>query len=311
MAAEDEDLVIEVDDPPAEDLNGVEVHAEDSGDKTPKVIEPEEGLEILKGKLEAAEAGRVAAEGAQRAAEADAQRQAERAVEAQTGVQESNVQLVTNALEMVKQTADVLEGQYAEAQQAQDFAAAAKIQTAMAKNAAKELQLENGLEALKNQPKPRIERQPIIDPVENFASQLSGQGYANSANWIRRHPEYVQDPRLERRMIAAANLAETDGLRVDSPEYIAAIEQTLGLGQRMETARTDDDALSEASHVTQRRESPPPPAPVNRSGNGTGGKPNVVRLTADEREAAENSGLTPEEYAREKLKIARTEGRVN
>ena len=61
--------------------------------------------------------------------------------------------------------------------------------------------------------------------------------------------------------------------------------------------------VSAAAAPAQRRSSPAA-APVSRSGTGTGGgSPNVVRLSADEREMAKMMGMTAEEYARNKLAL--------
>jgi phage I-like protein len=67
--------------------------------------------------------------------------------------------------------------------------------------------------------------------------------------------------------------------------------------------------MSTASTPTQRR-SAPPAAPVSRSGNGSGGKPNTYRMTPEEREIAQMMGMSPEDYARNKIAL-RKEGKLS
>jgi hypothetical protein len=208
----------------------------------------------------------------------------------------------------VTQTIDVLEGQYAEALAGQDYAGAAKIQREMAGNSVKLQRLEEGKLALERQPKPQAAQQ-IVDPVESFASNLINEGNTNSAAWIRRHPEFITDQRQLNRMTAAANLALANGLQNDSPAFIDAVEQTLGLRQAAAAPVESDDALSDAATASAGRSISPPPAPVSRGVNGQGSTPRTMRLTPAEREHAYDSWpeLSPEraeqEYAKQKAKI--------
>jgi hypothetical protein len=73
----------------------------------------------------------------------------------------------------------------------------------------------------------------------------------------------------------------TDGISPDADEYFEAVETTLRM-RRPEPVR-DDDPMTDAAKPTQRR-TPPPAAPVSRSGAGPGARPNTVRLTAQERD---------------------------
>jgi len=262
-----------------------------------KVLEPEEGLEKLKADLERERNGRLEAEKREREAR-------QTAFKAQNEVQDTNLHLVTNAIETVKQTADVLKANYREAMSMGDFDRAAEVQQAMATNAAKMLQLEQGKQALESQPKQKApEQYRSSDPVEALASQLSPR----SADWVRRNPQCVTDPRLYQKMVAAHNLAVADGYEPDSDDYFDQIETTLKMNRR--EAPVQDDAMAEAAKPVQRRSSPPA-APVTRSGNGTGTNPNRVRLSSQEREMAQMMGMTDQEYAKNKLLLQR-EGKIN
>jgi phage I-like protein len=136
--------------------------------------------------------------------------------------------------------------------------------------------------------------------VEAFAAQLSSK----SADWVRKHPEYVKDAKLNRKMIAAHELAMADGIRVDSEDYFTAIEETLKIKPSAPQTETSDEY---AAKVTQRRDAAPAAAPVSRGGST---RTNVVRLSAAEREMADMMGMKPEDYAKNKMALQK-EGKLN
>lgn len=291
-----------IDDPIEIDvLDDVETKEPDIIVEEPKAEEPKEdkdpvddGLEAIKAQLERERQARLDAE--RRANEA-----AHNAYQAQNEVQDSNLHLVTNAIETVKQQNDILKANYRDAMAAQDFEIAAEIQTEMSANAAKLLQLEQGKQALENAPRTEAPQPYVADPVEALASQLSPR----SADWVRRNPQFATDQRLYSKMIAAHNLAVADGIAPDTDDYFDSIESILKVGSQ----RTHEEPTSSASAPVQRRSSPPA-ATVSRSGTGTGTRPNRVTLTAEEREMASFMGMTPEEYGRNKLALKK-EGKLN
>ena len=164
MADDDIEVLVE-DEPPVVDPDeiGDPEPAKKVEAKAP-VTKPEDGVEVLKQQLEAEKAGR-----------AEDQRRAEVAsretVAAKTEVQQTNIQLVEQAIREVKANLDNAEAMYADAMAAGDFVGGAKIQRQMAADAAKQLTLENGLEGLKNAPPPRAA--PPTDPVEAFVATLT------------------------------------------------------------------------------------------------------------------------------------------
>ena len=279
------------DDPkPAEDII-----VEKSEEKTP--ADPvEDTLEALKKQLEEERKGRQ--EAMRRANEAE-----QSAYAAQGEVQDTSLHLVSNAIDTVRQNNNILKSNYREAMAMQDFDTAADIQAEMSANAARLLQLEQGKQALENQPRQPAPKPYQADPVEALASQLSPR----SAEWVRRNPQYATDPRLYQKMIAAHNLAMADDIPADSDDYFDAIEDTLRM-RRQDNSR-DYDAMADAAKPTQRR-SAPPAAPVSRSGGGGGSKPDRVTLSAAEREMASMMGMTIDEYGRNKL-ILQKEGKLN
>src|ERR1700753_208839 len=119
-----EAVEIELDEPTVEVVDEPVVEAPE-----PKAVSAEEGIEALKAKLAEEQARREAAERRE-------QEQAQRATRAQTDVQDSNIKLVTSALERLTEHGAVLESEYAEAAGAGDWGQAAKVQRTLATEAA-------------------------------------------------------------------------------------------------------------------------------------------------------------------------------
>jgi hypothetical protein len=259
-----------------------------------KIVEPEEGIEELKRKLAEEKAGREAAE--RRANDASQQ-----VFKAKTEVDDANMNLINSAIDTVKNNLTTLEGNLAIALSQADHKSAAKVQVEISSNAAKLLQLENGKEAYAARPK---QEAPKADPVEALASQLTPR----SAQWVRAHPQCATDPRLTQKMIAAHNIAVADGYQPDTDDYFTSIEDTMKMTPRHEV-EIEEDPTAQAAKVVQRRQSPPA-APVTRSGSTPGSNPRIVRLSSAEVEAAEASGLTPQEYYKNKLALQK-ENRLN
>lgn len=297
MSADDDNVEIEIDEiEKTEDTDDIVV--EDADNSEPEVKNDiDKSLEDLKAQLDRERQARLDAE--RRAHETESS-----LYQAKNETKSSNLHLVTNAIETVKQTNDVLKANYREAMAVGDYDAAADIQATMVENAAKLQQLEQGRKALEKTPDYEVP-EPYMpsDPVEALASQLSPR----SAAWVRSHPEYATDTKLYQKMLAAHNLAVTDDIEPDSDEYFEAIETTLRI--RNAPRAYDEDASSQAAKPTQRRSSPPA-APVSRGGSGTGSRGNVVRLSAEEREMASLMGMTDKEYAQNKIELKKS-GRMN
>ncbi|KPK59021.1 MAG: hypothetical protein AMJ59_12670 [Gammaproteobacteria bacterium SG8_31] len=274
------------------------VKAEDAPEKAQiDAIEPEEGIQELKLKLEQERMARIEAE-------KQAKMAYNTAAEAKNEVQDTNLQLVKNAIDTVKRNNDILKYSYSEALSVGDYAKAAEIQESLSMNSAKLMELERGRAHMENAPK-IVPQEPArrSDPVEELASQLSPR----SADWVRRNPQCVTDPRMYQKMVAAHNLAVADGLQPDTDEYFATIEDTLRLRSRAPVEQ-DDDAMSSAAKVTQRRYAPPA-APVSRGGNGTGSRSNGYILSPAEKEHAAAMGMSEKAYYDNKM-LLKKEGRL-
>ena len=296
MPKDNENLEIEIEGE-ATETPEVEIVEEKPVTAKTEAIEPEEGINDLKQKLENERQMRIQAE--YRAQEAT-----QRHYEARNEVEDTNLQLVRSAIDMVKGENKALKDKYSEALTVGDHALAAEIQEAMSLNAARLMELNRGKEYLENKPKePPPRAAPPSDPVEALASQLSPR----SAAWVRAHPQCATDPRMYSKMIAAHNLALADGIEPDSDDYFGAIEDTLKIGRRVQVNDLDDPMSGAAKAVKTR--TAPPAAPVSRSGSTPSTRPNVVRLSREEADTARDLGMTPEEYARNKA-LLQKEGRM-
>lgn len=261
-----------------------------------EIVAPEEGIEELKQRLKDETDRRLAAEARERKVTEDLGA-------ARGDVQQTNQQIVESAIDKLEAEREMLKARYRDARAAGDIDAEDDIQDQRSDNAAKLNQLKLGLEAMKAQP-----QQPAVartgDPVEDLARGMETAGHQASAEWIRKHPEFARDQRKYAAMIGAHNVAVNGrGLAPNSAEYFADIEKTLGIDPatrhepRSDAAPNGHDVTSSAAKAVQERsaDTPPPAAPPSRGQSG-----NSVRLTAAEKEAAQISGISEEEYARNK-----------
>lgn len=270
------------------------VLADDKASEGKPELSPEDGIKELKVSLERERQARVEAE-------RRAQQQAAQAHLMTREVEDNQRQMLSSALEMVNSERVMLRSQYAEAMSQGNYAMVAEINDRMNDLAVKANVIEQGRDAMEGQQeqqKQPVQQHPYAgDPVEVFATQLTPR----SASWVREHPEFVRDQKLNRKMLAAHELAVADGITPDSDEYFDHVEGTLGVNR---------SADQEEAPKHQRRAAPAI-APVTRASmNGDGSRPNVVRLSAEQREMASMMGMTPEEYARNMRDLKR-EGRMN
>ena len=296
MTTEAEDPIeVEITEPAVTDII-IDEPVEKTPEPAAKVDLVDSALQTLKEQLET-----------ERRARAEAERKANEAAQtAHTSrgeAQDANLHLITNAIQTVEQNNEILKANYKLAASEQDFDALADIQLEMSTNAARLQKLQDGKQALELAPKSEAPRPYSPDPVEALAAQLTPR----SAAWVRAHPEFATDQRKYGAMLAAHNLAIAQGEEPDSDSYFASVEGSLRIRQ---PAQQDDyDPLADAAKPTQRR-SAPPAAPVSRTSGATGGQPNRVTLSVEEREVARSSGQTPEEYARNKLALMKA-GRLH
>ena len=265
--------------------------AEPEEKPVPPEIPAEEGIEKLQKNLESEREARLQAE--MRAEQALRQVQ-----EAQKRISDSDLMTVKSAIDTLTREKEILKANLRNAMASGDYSAAADVQEALTKSQYQLEQLDAGRKAMEEEirnPVRRVEPPPM-DPVEAFASQLSPR----SAAWVRAHPEYARNPRLTQKMIAAHNFVTADGLAPDTDEYFESVERVLGMQTAPNISAAAAEAPMSAAAAPAQRRSSPAAAPVSRSGNAGNTRPNVVRLSLEEREMASMVGQTPEEYARHK-----------
>lgn len=270
--------------PQEDEIQIVEAPEEPKIEEKPQLT-VEAGIDALKAQLEDERRAREAAE--RRAKEA-----MEQASAAKNDAADSNMKMIDNALETLKRNQEILKQNLRDAVAMGDADAQADIMMSLNKTDNDLREVQRG----KQQYETTVKRS-AADPVEALASQLTPR----SAEWIRAHPEAVHDPVMNRKLRRAHEDAIDDGLVADSDEYFSYVENRLNVRKPVQQ---QEAALSEASTSTAgRRAAAPPAAPVSRSGTGTGGRPNVVTLTRAEQEAARDMGMTPKEYAENKMAL--------
>ncbi len=282
--------------------NEPEIQIEDEPEKVikkedPDVKDPSAAIAELRRKLNEAE-------GRAKAAQDSANAEAARANKANIEVEDTNLRLIDNAISMVRTENDILKSNMRVALASGDHDRVAEIQESMSINAAKLVQLENGRDVMQTQAQAKREAPSFSDPLDSFKSKVS----ARSAAWADQNPEFIRNPRLFQKVVAAHNLVTADGAVPDTNEYFEAVENILGINRSRHEDSPDDSALSSAASPTQRR-SAPAAAPVSRSPGGNAARPNVVRLSAAEREMAKMMNMTDKEYAVNKIALQK-EGKM-
>lgn len=218
----------------------------------------------------------------------------QRAEKAESQVDITRRDALTNAIGLVESEIVQASGAYKTAMENGDFEAAAKAQREIARHETRLVALEDGKKALDDQGTASGAKKPLFsdtqdqDPTEAYLSKLSPR----SQDYLRRNMSFVTDPRQNKRMMAAHYMAEAEGFVPDSDAYFDFIDKKMG----NQDAKTPVKAHSRTT----------PAAPVSRSSSAAsgdlGGK-KVVKLTSSEVATAEALGLTTAEYARRKIAL--------
>jgi len=259
-------------------------------------VDPTAAIEELNRRLHEERQARAQAE--QYAREA-----AFRASQAANEVDDTHQHLVANAIDSVRQNQESLKANLRESMSIGDYDRAAELQEVMSMNAAKLIQLEQGLQDMKS--RPRTEPARPVAPPQNRGPDVDAliqQVTPLSAQWLQNNRDSLREPRAFRVMARAHEDAIDHGIIPESNEYFRFVESRLGISdnQRNSYGQTEA-AMSSASAPVQRRQSPPA-APVSRQASSSPSRTQVVRLTAAQREAASISGLTEKEYAQNMLR---------
>lgn len=256
----------------------------------PAAGDPDSALAELKAQLERERQEKATALAERQAAE---QRAREATQEAQThrgSAQQAQHDAISRAIEATATQIDSAENEYAAALESGDFKAAAKAQTKIAQLAARRTQLEDGKTALEAQ---RNAPQPVQPSQEDALSRFSPR----TANWLRAHPECVNDQKKQHLVASAHYKAVAQDLIPDSDAYFDFIEREMGYKQA--PAAAEPSPMSDAA--TTQRAAPAASAPPSRSApspSGERAQSTRFRMTPKMVELAELAGLTPAEWAK-------------
>jgi hypothetical protein len=195
-----------------------------------------------------------------------------------------------------KSEADAAEYAHFQASETGDYQKQAQASRAMSSAEAKLAAAEAWQEAL------RQYRPTSSDPFEDHLAKFT----APTAQWMREHKDWVEDPRKNSKLIGAHHIAVGDGEIPDTPSYFAHVEKTIGL---------QGNGRSSGGSVSRGRMDGVNPADARTHVNG-----DSVYLTANERKIATDGTLTwnhgpkkglplgLEEFARRKREMVKTPG---
>lgn len=264
------------------------------GEKSGKDVD--KALKKLNKKLEKERAKRAEAE-------AMAKQATEHARMAANEVSDSNLHLVSGAIESVRRDQEILKVQLRDSMAMGDYDRAAALQEQMTANIQNLQQLERGFQEMRQQP--RLQPAPVQSELS--VDNLIGQVTPKSAEWLRENRKHLPDARSIRVMARAHEDAVDFGIVPESDAYFKFVEKRLGIEKSRKSIPEVEEVMSGASSAKQKR-SGPPSAPVSRHPIDSPHRPGVVYLTASEVEAAKISGITPQEYYRNKM---RDQNRMN
>jgi len=245
-------------------------------------------------KIEEAETARVEAERLAKARADDLDRIQRENVKTRSDVVSAEMLAIDNAIANTDHERNGAKQAYKVAMEAGDFEAAAEAQAKLSEIAVKAQRIKEGKAELERRAEAAKAQ---ADPLEQYVSQLSPQ----SAAWIRKHPETVNDAGKRDLLQRAHYKALGNGIRPDTDEYFQHMDVEMGYAQRQAAADEIDDDPPPA------RTPAAPAAPVSRGGaaQAPAARNNVVRLTAAQREIAAACGMTDAEYAKQLLAIQR------
>lgn len=303
MSEAEETLEFKLDDAPKTEPEKDEELVVEIVDETTALDDPKPGKDVdkalkkLNKKLEEERKARMEAEALARQA-------TEQARLFHNEANDSNLHLVSGAIESVKRDQEILKANLRDAMAIGDYDKAAELQEQMASNITNLRQLERGFEEMKQQPR--------LQPQQAAGSEVDVDYLINnvtprSAEWLRQNREHISDARAIRVMKRAHEDAVDFGIAPESDAYFQFVENRMGIGGNKKSIPEVENVMSSASSGTQRR-SAPPAAPVSRQPIDSPHRPGVIHLTAAEVEAARISGITPQEYYKNKM---RDQNRLN
>jgi len=210
--------------------------------------------------------------------------------------QDAQYNSVLTAIAAEQSSLDKSEADYAAFAAAGDWSSAAKVQRMMSESAARLNNLEDGKQSLDQQretaktapPEPRRPAAPTPQAPLEFEQQIA-QLPDTAKSWLRKHPEFMKDATLNKKISAAhIYLVDNKGVQAFSNDYFDALDNEFGFKVA--------PAAPEPAPQPQRR-SMPVSAPVSRdvpTANGQRQPSTKMTLSAEERAIAHTSFTAPD-----------------
>lgn len=228
---------------------------------------------------------------AQKNSQLEAQRQAREAQAQLDSMRQANdhsqYDTIVTAIGAAQMEIDSAKRDIVLAGSAQDFGALADAQERLAAAKAHMIGLEQGKTSYEQQW--QTQQQQPVDPIEN----MRGLSYEEK-NWLRAHPDALHGAK-NARLNAAYFDAMDEGIQRGTPRYFEFIEEKLGYREKP----MEKKEPAPAPEVENSAMVAAPPSNNVPSGAGSGRKP-VYTLTKEEAEIAKLSGITPQEYAKQR-----------
>lgn len=263
----------------------------------------EDAIKALQAQLDEANRRSEAAEMARAKAEERAREREAEAEAAKGRVAQSEYDRIQGLIAAAKSRESDLKRAIRSASEMGEHDKLAEYQAELAKTAARQLQYEDAkldLEHRAERAKQDRDAAPVrvapktnADPFEARISNLSQK----SQSWLRQHPECVNDPAKNDRLMKGHHLALGKGIQPDSQEYFEHLESHMGYRDD-----EDDDGGEEIETDTRSGRKSVPSAPVSRDSRMGQVAPGKYRLSREEADMAEQMGMTPTEYATYKIK---------
>lgn len=217
---------------------------------------------------------------------------------------QSDESAARNASEAAKSELEAAKRKYKEAYEAGDSEGALEAIEAISDAKDRVRQVENYIAHVE-----RVKAAPVAPAVAHKPDPVTGTLFTPATQaWIDAHADEWADPEFRIDAQAADAKAKQRGLRADTPEYFAFVEEKLGLTTQQAVDDVVDDAPKPAvkARVTaaptaqpQRRQVAAASAPPSRAVAGTPGvRKGEVQLTGAQREMARSFAASlPELYA--------------
>jgi len=207
---------------------------------------------------------------------------------------------------------------YTTAAAASDWAAAGEAQEAIAAARGRLDRLEDGKQAFESRRETRgTEPRPAAPQTLDFEQKITALP-DTAKQWLRKHPEFINDEALNRKIGATHNyLVDNKGVAAFTPAYFDALDAEFGF-----KGASDPDPQPQPQAQPQaqlQRRSIPMSAPVSRdvpTASGQRQSDNKMTLTPKEREIARLSipdtpGLPKLSNAEKELMYAKNKARLN